>query len=794
MNTKFRVFVSYTPVDTHDIPLILQALAAEFELLSWSKNDDDQPAGSHALIRRRISTCDAVVFLMTPTSLMSNHCTEACLTARELDKPLFIAQVETVLPGKSWLDAISQQHTDLRLLSANRLRQFTEGITRRLRGAAPALGDPLPTPGKLTGIESLRVALPFLTQTPMFGRDEDLDIIRSMLGTNIIQIVGGTGIGKTRFAAEIALGAQNGVIWHRCTTHSNPDSLIRLLCQHHGWNDSSSLDELLAQLNGRSPVIVIDDVHHLAEMNSERAEDYKALITRLYPHAPVLLTSTPDWLEIYPTQKYLLQPIDLDSAAQLVIEFAELHHYPLNFEQAISLASALRHHPLLIQLTIPLLSHRPYEKLMERLSHLEDSPLEVLMETMIDETIAQMRQVDPYGVEAELLLWQLAIFHGQFSRQAVEALKPDAVPTEHIDSALKTLITWNLLNWEASTGLYALDDLVISALPPHEMTAAKHFAYFYRLHGSTEVNQIEERHSEIEKDWADIQQALAWALDSEQTKPEVMRDGLAFVIALDYPMNFLLSHSEHREWLSQAYMATARLGDAGAQAKILMRLGQVASMQDQLDEAQEFYTQAKINYEGLGDLIGQANTLQRLGEVAFSLGNYADARLLYTQARVCFESAGSQIGQANVLHLLGDVARTQHEYEHARRYYTRAKVMFEHIGSLAGQANMLQRLGYVSFKKGDYEPARSYYEQALVFAEVTGDLPAQLNTLRNWGDLEHQLGHDDFALTCFYKADVLARSNPYFADTPAAQHYRQLMNELQRTSGGTPPATAAVTS
>src|SRR5690606_22847382 len=197
------------------------------------------------------------------------------------------------------------------------------------------------------------------------------------------------------------------------------------------------------------------------------------------------------------------------------------------------------------------------------------------------------------------------------------------------------------------------------------MFAARHFFHYYRRYGGDDVSQKDDYPVQIKRDWLNIRQVLAWGLSPEQRRVETSRKAIELVIALDHAMNFVVSYAEHREWLTQAHLVALRLEDMVMQTKLLLRLGQAASMQQDAVAARIFYTQTRTTFEAIGDVSGVARVLERLGELALHQGQYDDARTLYLQAKTHFEAVGSVSGQANVLYALGDAARQEKRYDDA---------------------------------------------------------------------------------------------------------------------------------
>ncbi|MCL4249261.1 MAG: TIR domain-containing protein, partial [Anaerolineae bacterium] len=182
-------------------------------------------------------------------------------------------------------------------------------------------------------------------------------------------------------------------------------------------------------------------------------------------------------------------------------------------------------------------------------------------------------------------------------------------------------------------GRWALHGLVRTyaralARRAHELddTLARHFGYYFRLHGDYDTNNDEDRHPLISIDFDNLRAALDWGFEHEPARAADL------VVGFDYYMLLRESLTTQRTLLERGREAANAAGHAQGEASILLRIGNLNVREDRLSDARQNYEQALPIYETIGARLGQANTLVALGDLNVREDRLSDARQNYEQA------------------------------------------------------------------------------------------------------------------------------------------------------------------
>jgi predicted ATPase/DNA-binding winged helix-turn-helix (wHTH) protein len=152
---------------------------------------------------------------------------------------------------------------------------------------------------------------------PLYGREEDLRALRSLIESHrLVSIVGAGGIGKSRLAQAAAhslAGALPDGAWMiELAGLFDPALLANVVAQALGIKISGQgavLDDLLAALQQRTLLLVLDNCEHLLEPAAALAH----AILQGAPGVNLLVTSQ-EPLHLHAEQQYRLMPLTLPSA------------------------------------------------------------------------------------------------------------------------------------------------------------------------------------------------------------------------------------------------------------------------------------------------------------------------------------------------------------------------------------------------------------------------------------------------------------------------------------------------
>jgi tetratricopeptide (TPR) repeat protein len=221
-----------------------------------------------------------------------------------------------------------------------------------------------------------------------------------------------------------------------------------------------------------------------------------------------------------------------------------------------------------------------------------------------------------------------------------------------------------------------------------------------------------------------------------------------------WPLWLYRGHYGEQLQVSRAGLAAAReCGDAGAQAKMLDRLGLAAYHLDRPAEAARCFRQAGALWRDLGDTRRATGTWRKLGWIAAAQGHLDRAIRLYRRALHDYREPGSGTARQAALtmidlgtaltaagqdHQAGTILRQAaqllagqpdpYNQARARAALGRALVsqpgqarpllhealeVMDSLGVLPARAEILQTLAVIAAQSGDHGDARSRYQEAL---------------------------------------------------------------------------------
>lgn len=181
-----------------------------------------------------------------------------------------------------------------------------------------------------------------------------------------------------------------------------------------------------------------------------------------------------------------------------------------------------------------------------------------------------------------------------------------------------------------------------------------------------------------------------------------------------------------------------------AQTRILSRIGEIALLEGDIDEAEQYYRQAlellsTIDGQSLSSVAeralssssspsGQndgahlrAQALLGLGVVMRQRGHYDEAVTMLTEALVLYEQEGNQPEVATALTRLGGVAYLRRNFPEALAAWKKALAIRRAIGDREGEGSSLLNIAQVYTSMGDYGAALPLLHQALDIQRTVGN-------------------------------------------------------------------------
>lgn len=180
-----------------------------------------------------------------------------------------------------------------------------------------------------------------------------------------------------------------------------------------------------------------------------------------------------------------------------------------------------------------------------------------------------------------------------------------------------------------------------------------------------------------------------------------------------------------------------------AQGRILSRIGEIALLEGDIDEAEQYHRRALTLLSGVdqrdrfpadesramlpsaSDAAGldslRAQALLGLGVVMRQRGHYDEAVIMLTEALRLYEKEGNQPEVATALTRLGGVAYLRRDFPEALAAWEKALAIRRTIGDREGEGSSLLNIAQVYTSLGDYAAALPLLYQALDIQRTVGN-------------------------------------------------------------------------
>ena len=616
--------------------------------------------------------------------------------------------------------------------------------------------------------------------TPFVGREEELATLTHHLldpACRLVTVVGQGGIGKTRLALEAAAQVTeaflHGMRFVPLASVASPDFLVGALAEAVQLalaGPARPRDQLLNYLREQELLLVLDNWEHLMNGVSwltdilRHAPDVKLLVTsreRLNLHGEVALS-----LEglLFPEDE-ASRDLQGCSAVELFVTSARRVERDFVFDDAakphvIRVCKLVDGLPLGIELAstwVRLLDPRSIAREIEQ-------SLGFLATTQPDvpERQHSLRAVFEYswnlasGLEQSVLR-KLAVFHGEFDREAAERVAGATLAT------LSALVDKSFLR-KQSSGRYDLHQVMRQYAEeklrntPGEYEGARdrhcaHYAEFlFRrtkdARGAKKKESLDDVHAQI----GNIRAAWQWAIAQRKWQE------------MDLALECLYLFYDIRSWFQEgravfgaATQALANASDMTDEASLVLArlMGRQAVLQYHDDE----YAQAQVSAEASLAIAQRlvapkeiALALNCLGNIAFSLGDYAGARQRFLDKLALEKEENDPWKIASTLNNLGNVANAQGDLAEAKRLFEESIALKRKIGDRRGLATSLNNLGLALSNQADYMASIRCRQEALTISREIGDKHGMARVLNNIGRVLCLQGEYSEAKSCLQES------------------------------------------
>jgi predicted ATPase/class 3 adenylate cyclase len=573
---------------------------------------------------------------------------------------------------------------ELRNLGEHRLKDLSapERIYQLGDGAFPAL-------------KSLyRTNLP-VPATPFLGREAELAEVVQLLtedGPRLLTLTGPGGTGKTRLALQAAAQASgcfpDGVFWVPLAPLRDPELVLPSVARTLAVSEErgTPLEEALAaHLNGKSLLVLLDNVEHLLPPAAVQIAALRSL------NGSRLLVTSRERLRISGEHAWPVPTLAEDDGKALFLVRA--HAVDPGFTPSPTvdeLCARLDELPLAIELAAARTAVFSAEQLLERLSQRLDllkgdrdaDPRQQTLRATIEWSHSLLSE------DEQRLFARLAVFVGGCTYEAAEEVggaDPDT---------LESLLDKSLLRKRSADGQ-----------PRYWMLETIRGYAVERLEESGEEDELRRRHAE----WF---VALA-----EEAEPHLTGSPKAWLDRLeDENANVRTA----LDWLEECGSGESMQRLCGAIWRFWAIRGHIAEGRRRLEAALQADSHATI---------ARGRTLNGATVMALETGDRAAARLRAEEAVDLHQVIDDPWGEPISLGILGNVHAAQRDFEGAQRLFEAALERHRRDGDDHRVLVAMYNVARMRHELGDVSGARALQEEVIRRAKAAGNLRLQASSL-----------------------------------------------------------------
>jgi predicted ATPase/transcriptional regulator with XRE-family HTH domain len=589
-----------------------------------------------------------------------------------------------------------------------------------------------------------------LPPTRLVGRSQERSWALALLRrseTHLLTLTGPSGVGKTRFALQLAWDLipdfADGVVYVPLAPIGDaalvPGAVAQVLGIREQGN-SSLAEQMRAFLREKHVLLVLDNFEQVLE-----AAAFVADVLTACPRLSVLVTSrTP--LHLRAEQELGLSPLALEEAITLFRERAQAIRPARAYAEGevATICEQVDRLPLAIELAAMHVKVLSLPELQERLSH----RLTLLRGGARDLPARQQTMEDAIAWSYELLTEHqqrcfraLGVFVGGWTLEAAEAVgfaEGEMAPEEPI-LTLAALVDSSLVQAEiaaaeaARFGMlelirdYALDRL--HAAGEEEQCRRRHAAYYARLAESVFAHfgpepGVREAHFALTMapELPNARAALEWAEERQEAELGLRLVGFSRLWQVRGQM------SEAERWMERMLALDLRAREQGKQTgplplriQLLYGIGRTMVRHGKVEPRAEAYAKEALHLaQHIGDESGISNAYMTLGMIAQANGKLDEAETALTESYTHARMIGHRGLLSAALSLLGGLAGVRGDLARATALLEEALAQAQAIGITWDIPIYITLLGHLARQQQNYPLAKARYREALVLYRAFG--------------------------------------------------------------------------
>jgi predicted ATPase len=593
--------------------------------------------------------------------------------------------------------------------------------------------------------------------TAIVGREHELAEICGLLAREDVRLVtltGPGGIGKTRLATAAAAEAggrfADGVRFVGLQDVRHAARVPAAIAAALGVKESGATEAseaLERALRDSEQLLVLD--------NFEQVIDSATLLSSLLAAAPrlKLLVTSREPLRIYgehefsvaslevPGERDTAEQLNSRDAVKLFVERASAvrPEFAVNAANAKAVSEIVRRLdglPLAIELAAmrvrSLTPQAICERLRDQLAATLAGGARDLPERQRTMRAAIAWSYDLLDEEERRVLSRLSVFHDGF-------LAPSAAAVAIVESGsgdaldvIDSLVAKSLLRADVSHSgeprfrmLEIIREFALEKLNEAgeaDTMRERHAHHFTDIasswHDPLAVGQEESTIRYIDEEYANLREALAWAIEHVERAGGAMIDRLLYTLYLYWYMAGRLA--EGREIATRALEATEQAGNALGRAASLSALASVNMWQGRLQEARREAEAGVAAYRALAIEERLPYALLIFGVTTLHQGDVDATETALQEALALFRSTGQVQTTGVCLMHLANVASRRGDLERARRYLEEGLEIQKSTGVGWSIGWFLSNMGELLRTADKHGEARQYYNDALPLFESAG--------------------------------------------------------------------------